>query len=598
MNFASYLENIRMHYAMEELLYTDTPITRIVYDNGFSSVTAFNRIFKEINGETPSAMRRRYQDKVVQEPQAETSPEIEARLEQFLRDGDSIGEDEGENKRSIHREVVIGDTLCPTKFIWNDMINLGAASDLMRSEVREHIILLKQNFRFRYVRFWNLFSSEMLFDFSVQDGHYNFSRLDSILEFLLSQDLKPHIELGFKPKRIHRNLLNALLLDDEGSSKMEWAQVLKILHALMRHLIHRYGREEIDSWRMELWFEESKWAADGGMDDYLYGFSCIQKLLREYSPDIRFGGSGLPVDRLEASIERFLRLWSAAGCKPDFLSIGYYAYERYDEHDDENVRRSTDNEHMLHRISMIRSIMDRTGFSDTILYISEWNLTISDRNAINDSCFKGAYIVKNMLDIYGIVDSAGYFVGSDRVSDYYDSPELLYGGTGLLSKDGILKPSGFAFSFLNRMYPYFVAKGTNDLITTNGKDSLGILCHNQKALNYNYYFTPEDKIEKAHLWKYFEDRDCLDLTFHLDGITDGQYKLKIYRVNEQSGNLMEIWEEMQFDSELSRNDIDYLRHTCEPKLFIQKKEAKNNRLELSLRLAANEIAYIHIRRLF
>ena len=129
------------------------------------------------------------------------------------------------------------------------------------------------------------------------------------------------------------------------------------------------------------------------------------------------------------------------------MSIGYYAYERYDEHDDENVRRSTDNEHMLHRISMIRSIMDRTGFSDTILYISEWNLTISDRNAINDSCFKGAYIVKNMLDIYGIVDSAGYFVGSDRVSDYYDSPELLYGGTGLLSKDGILKPSGLRSPF-------------------------------------------------------------------------------------------------------------------------------------------------------
>ena len=75
------------------------------------------------------------------------------------------------------------------------------------------------------------------------------------------------------------------------------------------------------------------------------------------------------------------------------------------------------------------------------------NLTISDRNLINDSCFKGAYILKNYIDLIDRVEGMSYFVGSDRVSEYYDTEELLFGGTGLLTKDGIQKPAMFAFHF-------------------------------------------------------------------------------------------------------------------------------------------------------
>ena len=59
MSFADYLTNVRLHHAVDQLLYTDIPITRIVYDNGFSSVALFNKAFKKEYGETPSAVRKR-----------------------------------------------------------------------------------------------------------------------------------------------------------------------------------------------------------------------------------------------------------------------------------------------------------------------------------------------------------------------------------------------------------------------------------------------------------------------------------------------------------------------------------------------------------
>ena len=91
---------------------------------------------------------------------------------------------------------------------------------------------------------------------------------------------------------------------------------------------------------------------------------------------------------------------------------------------------------------------------------------------------------------------AGYYAGSDRMSEHYDSNELLFGGRGVLSKDGILKPAGFAFEFLNRLYPYFVGKGENYLISSNGHGSYGMICHNMRKLSYNYYLQKKMNLKR------------------------------------------------------------------------------------------------------
>ena len=42
---------------MEYLMYTDIPVIKIAMNNGFASVAAFNKVFKETYQETPSAYR-------------------------------------------------------------------------------------------------------------------------------------------------------------------------------------------------------------------------------------------------------------------------------------------------------------------------------------------------------------------------------------------------------------------------------------------------------------------------------------------------------------------------------------------------------------
>lgn len=594
MTFTEYLKNVRMYYALDELLYTDKPITKIVFDNGFSSVASFNEIFKDINGDTPSAVRKKHRELMKKNESIKINKKIKDHLEDFLRN-DGIKKEESISI-SDEIKIEIPFELSDMSFPWKNMINIGSASELLKSEVREQIIFLKNTFDFTYIRFCNLFSNTMLLNKVREEQDYNFSKLDSILDFLIEQGIKPHIELGAKPKRIQKTLSQVLVKHQDGAEDLEEEDKKKILKAIVRHLNQRYKRREMTNWRFELWFEELMWNENGSMEHYLKNFQEIKQILTKYNNEIQVGGCGLRLNWEKNTLKKFLQEWNQSLIRPDFISAGFFGYERGSVDLDEYARRTTDNDFMLHEVENLKRFLKEEGFSTIPLYITEWSLSVSDRNYMNDTCFKGAYIIKNMFDIYDKAEIAAYYIGSDRITEYYDSGSLLYGGNGLISRDGILKPSGFAIDFLNRLYPKLVSKGKNYLLTTDG-EHFGMILHNQKVLNYNYYLTEEDKIEKENIWKYFEDRDSLKLKFSLKNLPESAYKLKIYKVNEQNGSIFDVWKQMDFDTELSRDDIKYLKRVCEPKMQIQKKETKEGTLNFELDLYANEISYIQIEKI-
>lgn len=594
MSFAEYLNNIRLYHAVDDLLYTNMPITRVAYDNGFGSVAIFNKVFKKAYGETPSAFRKKSKTQKSASQDRKEDAEIEARLEQYLL---TSGEAQKEqSKVDVQKDTFSVKESCPIHNSWGNLINVGSAQALLKSEVQEHIILLREAFGFEYVRFWNVFSKELLLDWNRSDDRYNFSKLDSILDFLLQQGLKPHIELGMKPVRFLNNVQEMLYEEEEQgfADPKKWERILNIM---MQHLVHRYGRSELDTWRMEVWFEERKWGTEGAAEAYYELFNITYRTIKRYSEKLAVGGCGIRMDFRENSRSQFFKGWKQQPCQPDYISICYFSYERGEIEQDIYSKRSTDNECMKHRVMHEKKLIEKAGMGEIPVYITEWNLTASARNYINDSCFKGAYIIKNVLDLYGQAEDMGFFLGSDRTSEYYDSGMMLHGGTGILSKDGILKPAGFAFDFLRRLYPYYIGRGENYLISTDQHDSYGIVCHNQRKLSYNYYFTKEDEIEKEHLWKYFEDRNGLELNLKLTDAAEGIYQMKTYRINEQNGSVLNIWKELDYEEELSRNDIKYFRRVCEPKLSIQKCEPVDGVLDVQIQMQPNEIAFVRIRRI-
>ncbi len=591
--FADYLTNIRLHHAVEELINTDMPITRIAYDNGFANVTVFNKAFKKQQGESPSELRNRTKKQMDSAESKENEARIDARLDQYLKDG-GAQEDTEEDTSFVNAESSVQDfekvaiKKCNT-------VNIGEAADLLRSEVQEHVVLLKA-LGVVYVRFWNVFTQDLLIDVYREDQNYNFARLDSILDFLLGQGMKPHIELGMKPKRLMRNVQSPLFERQEKTETLDSVRWEKVMKAMLNHLARRYGGSELDTWRIELWLDEKKWNQKNADLEYFQLFDKLYGTVRQYSARMEVGGCGIRANTNRQTAKDFLSRWTQQAYQPDYLSVIFYAYQKGEEDYNKYLKRDSDQEAFLRSIRDVKSIMDAVGMGGMRLYVTEWNLTVSDRNYMNDSCFMGAYIVKNILDVYESVDVLAFYQGSDRVSEYYDSNLLLYGGRGLLSKNSMMKPSAFAFEFLNNLYPYFVGKGANYLVTTDGQESFGIICHNQKPLNYNYYLTPENEIRKENLWRYYENREEVRLRLDLVNMKDGMYKIKRYCLDESNGSILNIWSEMNYEEELSRNDIAYFRKVCEPKLIIQKYRVEKGRMHLDLSMPPNQIMFIRIRR--
>lgn len=593
MSFADYLTNVRLHHAVDQLLYTDMPITRIVFDNGFSSVAIFNKAFKNEYGETPSEVRKRAAKRKASEDQPVLSEELEKKLENALWKEEGNARDEA--AAPVLAEISVSGGK-PLDRIWNRVINIGSAEELLRSEVQEHVVILRDSLKFEYVRFWNPFSKELLIDINNPEHKYNFSRLDSILDFLIRHDIRPFMELENKPRRLERTTKNSLIYElyETISSMDSWCALIE---SFIKHVVSRYGREEVGKWKFELWFDTDRLNDDLHLLSYFEKLKAAQRIIHQYS-EAQIGGCGLHgyvkgTEKKSSYIRAFHRKIKEADAIPDFITLYTYAYDSLEENGKIISEQSQDNEFMKHAVDILRRDVG-SDLRDKKVCITEWNLTISDRNLINDTCFKGAYVLKNYIDLIGHVDVMAYFRGTDRVSESYDTDDFLFGGTGLLTRDGIQKPMLFAFHFLNRLYPIYIGKGVNYLATKDGHENYGIVCHNCKKLNYNYYYVEEDSLDREHMSKYFEDMDDLELHLVLKDVSDGMYRMKIYRINEKNGSVQRIWKEMEFETDLSRDDIRYIQKACEPKLSIQKILAENGQADINIKMMANEIAYISL----
>lgn len=109
MSFAEYLTNIRLYHAVEDLLYTNVPITHVAYDNGFTNAAVFNKAFKKAYGETPSSFRKKAINENGKIEHKGYDKETEQRILNILEDGVEEG-DNGKMKLGFITAICDGMT--------------------------------------------------------------------------------------------------------------------------------------------------------------------------------------------------------------------------------------------------------------------------------------------------------------------------------------------------------------------------------------------------------------------------------------------------------------------------------------------------------
>lgn len=592
MSFVDYVNNIRLLHAVDELIYTDKKITRIALDNGFPTAASFNKVFKEVYQITPSVYRSDINSSAGKAvDNVSESLMIEARVQKYLDEVKMPKKENIPNKiMTVSADLNNSEKM---NMPWKEIINIGPVSGLLDSSVQRQILYMKEKVGFRYVRVQRIFTNEF---YERQEGkyRYNFNRLDRAFDFLVENGMKPYIELSFKPLYLIYSPYSPLI-EDTGNIVFKSQDAYRdVINDLALHLSIRYGTEEVETWYFELWKDDGLHMLDE-KGAYFEWFEIGYHALKRISSKIKVGGAGFALGFDTYRYRSLIRNWKKRTIRPDFISMYSFSYKLIKENGMYYTKPSLDRDFLLNQLEIFKRVLKDEEFLLPEIHITEWNFTVSNRNCINDSCALGAYVMKICIDSIGNIDKLGYWHGSDLYSELYDSASVLYGDSGLLSRDGICKPTFYAFNFMNYLQPFLMEKSENAVVTTNRRGIYVIACHNYKPFNYRYNLKSEKELGYENLDTLYEDVDPLQISFDIKNVKNGIYIVRILYVNKNYGSIQDVWKKMGFIKNLSKDEIDYMKRCAVPRTEMRRIKVENHNLQIGAELMAHEIRLFDIR---
>lgn len=587
LTFIDYLNNVRLFHALDELLYSNKKLTHIALDNGFPSSAAFSKTFKTVYHETPVAYRSKVRKEAKYSDSAERK-EDDKKIAEYLKNRENFEKPEIKERNQIVADAYAGNA---HMHAWEKVVNLGEAEMLLHSDVQQHILQIYNRIPFEYGRIWNI-AVLMPFEEQRKTGNLNFNRLDRVMDFLVKNNIKPYIEMGFKPTQIMSTPKDTV---ETTPVKVKYPEN-RFDEDMMRigiHLVNRYGVEQLENWYFEVWNDP-----DLHMDQknarYYEIFDIIYDTMKKISPNIKVGGAGFILGIENRFCAKVFRIWRERKVHPDFISLYSYQYMTITEGDTEYRRKSIDGNYMQNQLEIVKEIMKKAEFEIPEIHISEWNCTVSNRNVLNDSCEQGAYVMKNCIEMADQVAVMGYWHLTDLHSEYYDTYAILYGDSGLVSKDGIFKPAFYAFEFMHKMLSMVIGKTENALVTTNGRNKYAIACHNFQKLSYRYAEKAENEIELDQIDQYLIHGGRQQHNVRIEHVNNGTYVVKTSVINQEHGSVQSNWQRMGYITELSDSEIEYMKMSAIPLVEIKTIQVTDHVLDVEMILEEQEIRLVEI----
>lgn len=608
MNFQSYLTNIRLKNAVEDLLRRDDiPIAEMAITHGFPNAKSFYTAFKNRYHMTPHEYRTHYRPELGQQAPAESSNYLDYNqssalgiINQYLQRSQSVTE---EPIQRLETRCLTVDTEVEgthLRHTWRNLITIGKAQEGLHADVQAQIRYLQQHCPFEYMRFHGIFDDGMMVYREDGEGrpHFNFRFVDQLFDFMLSAGLKPFVELGFMPSALaadpdKRVFYRASYVSPPKSTD-RWCE---LVDRFLRHCMSRYGAAEVESWKFEFWNEpEFKTFWPASETEYMELYIRTYEAVKAVSPRLQLGAPGRIITlRSTDFLERFFAFCREHGCDPDFIPVHFYPHEGMEEIMElENMDQqdrlepfkkllkefqgiSHNADYLREMLIRERGLLDELGMSDREMYLTEWNSTTYHRELTNDTLYKAAYIVKNIAENLDRISSFGYWVLSDNIEETAASASLFHGGLGLLAQYGIPKAAMYGYEMLNKLGDRLLAQGDGYLVTEqNG--SYQILTYNYCHFDDLYGLGDTSFVDETNRYNVFKDEKTLKITLELSGMPSGKYKKVTHTVSRGHGSSFDTWVEMGAPASLTAEDVAFIKAKSQPLRQVQELELSGSSL--------------------
>lgn len=564
-SFSQYYTNVKLEHAVHDLISSEDSIESIATANGFTEPHAFVRAFKKKYGSIPSAYRKQYQKEALNQGSIGTANYIQLEPSNFMHllkrylepalPAPAPSAPTGYIRRDTLPIVYCDTEGTPLRHTFQTLTSVARASDLLQEDILNMIRRMQVNLHYRYIKFHGLFADEMMVVHRRADGHlrFNFALIDRVIENLAALGLKPWMQLSFMPTALASNPNKTVFeLPMNTSPPADMEEWCSLVRSLVVHLIERFGIDEVADWPFCVWSEPDTPVSMFGWGNqqlFCEFYRRTYQTVKSVYPKISFGSPALLYMRQNgdaAWIRRFLSYTQKNRCQPDFLTVHYYADILTGEGNinQENSKlhssfpQSPDDFHDF--IDEIQGVFADCGMADRKIYLAEWNLTFSHRNLINDTAFKSCYIMKNLLENYDRLESFGYWMLTDRMTECPFPDALFHGGMGLMTYNGIRKPVFHALRFFNMVGDTLVAKGKGYFITRKGTQ---ITVFTYNYLHYGSLFAAGDNFALTPTERYgiFDMNQKWAVSIPLAHLPNRKYIQKEYILNREHGSAFDAW---------------------------------------------------------
>ena len=452
---------------------------------------------------------------------------------------------------------------------WELCVGSCHAATALRADWQAHMAQCHSDLGFRYVRFHGLFNDDMNvvrqpIPVPGVPLRLCFTYIDVIFDFLLSINMKPFVELGFMPEALASGKKTLFHYKANTTPPKDYEQWGWFIGEFAKHLIARYGRDEVRSWFFEVWNEPNLGGKDSpaafwsaGKEEYFKLYEASARALKAQDSGLKVGG---PATSNNAWITGMIDFCKKSGAPLDFITTHHYptdisvGYGVEDSGTFANPMEKINKPEEMAKImaspqkmmaffqemsiykSQIWKYVERgtlTEFAKRAraeagvfpLYYTEWG---SLAGIESDGPFGASFIAKTVLDNTGLVQGYSFWTFSDIFEEQGQEPAAFHGGFGLLTQHGIPKAPYRAFQLLrqlgNKLFPA-LNDGTVDLYPVL-KEETGVL--HLLAVNHN---------------SLLHDIEAADVHIELPaGIT--VHAADMQRIDGENANALAAWHRM------------------------------------------------------
>ena len=588
--FTEYLMELRLQNAAHDLRnHTDT-ITQIAYENGFRDANSFIKHFKVRYGITPKQYRKTAEKNdiaVLDNIQNKSDDGTDALLMYATLDEQAFKLPMFIRSRQIQSSVnAKGKRLRHT---WKRLMNAGYARYCLLAEVQDQIRKAKQEIDFEYIRFHGIFDEDMHVYYEDEQGrpYLDFSRVDMLLDFVSSVGLKPYVEFGYIPKLLAKS---SVKLFDRGSyvsavnSEEKWRF---LIDGFLHHCISRYGRDAVLSWKFTVHGCNCVTVGFVSMEDYLVFYRATYECVKGIDKRLAFGGPGGHSFSIwnSSCFRDFFEYAIAQNCVPDFVCTQCFPHHIIEQNTDfrnfdfSQVSSSSilSNEANYTRMMLAdyRKLLDSYGLSHLDIWLEEWNSTCWQRDLSADTCYKAAWLAKNICENYDEAEAFGYWTLSDFIEEYSDFGSVYHGGYGLFTYNGIPKSGWLALQLLKMLGDTKLDSGEGWMITRSNRGIQIILTH---YCHYDNLFRMQHPklLDPRQAYDCFLKDGMLKYEVRLTDLPKARYEIKKYCISAEQGSSFDVWLRMGMPQYPRSQELAYLKQMSQPRYHVDTMELEGS----------------------